>query len=207
MPAAPATGASLPARASPRSHAPARASRAALAAQHATIHDDASATALSTAYHALLTAALASWAPPHALAPPAFVACVRAVLQSLPSSSAAPGLAAGAPDVQAFSDIFVDLAWTVDLELDELILEAKTALPTTEQTGAVAPAASQSQDATAAKAEQAKLNAEKDKETLASIMRSLLVRVSSPSMRNTPPTLHWITGRKRTGLQYVPAAA
>jgi THO complex subunit 2 len=110
------------------------------------------------------------------LPPATFASFVLSVLQSLPSSSTSTGLSVNSSDVQAFSEIFVDLAWTVDMELDEFILEAKATLPSSEQAASAQATASQLSKDAITRAEQAKQNAEKDKDTLAAITRSLLVR-------------------------------
>jgi hypothetical protein len=144
-------------------------SRAALIARHANIHDPDAAIALSMMYNTLLSATLKSWAPAHPLAPDTFVTFVVSVLQALPSSSSATALSVSSPDVVAFSEMFSNILWIVDLELDDT--EAAASGVPAEDTEAAGGAATIRQVAGS------------DRDTLMHIVHGLMVSVSAAASR------------------------
>lgn len=92
------------------------------------------------------------------------------MLESLPSPSSTRS-----PHAVVFGDLLVDLLWAIDAELDDIHQDTKLALANAEQGNA--PAVAEGTDATAvlARVAQAKENAESDKETLADIVKLLVV--------------------------------
>jgi THO complex subunit 2 len=92
-------------------------------------------------------------------------------LRSLPSSSS---LSANIPSNAAvFGEALVDMIWTVDAELDEVLADAKTALATCDEQG---NAATGSAAAVPNKSRKTKQDAEKDKDSIQFIVKKLLVR-------------------------------
>ena len=79
---------------------------------------------LMTVYNTLLSSTLKTWSPKHTLTGTAFVTFVQSVLEGLPSSSST----SSPSHVAIFGEILVDLIWSVDAELEEIIAEAKVAL-------------------------------------------------------------------------------
>jgi len=128
---------------------------------------------LTTAYHTLLCATLSTWTPNNPLTPSAFVEFVTSVLTSLPStSSKLPSNAA------SFGDYLVDMIWSVDTELDELLSEARiAAAASAEQTNMSAKDLS----LLTSRAKKAQQNAEVDKQRIPVIVKKLLVRMLSNS--------------------------
>ncbi|KAI0729395.1 transcription factor/nuclear export subunit protein 2-domain-containing protein [Fomitopsis betulina] len=123
---------------------------------------------LTTVYHALLVSVLTSWPVQPALTVDVFVQFVHSMFERLPSSSST---AANPPDVVPFSEVLVDVVWSVDTELDDFISDAKSALAE-EQKGADG---SKTFDRdVVARGLRTKQSAEGDKETLAVIVRRLL---------------------------------
>lgn len=124
---------------------------------------------LTTAYHTLICAALLTWSPPSPLTITAFVDFVQSVLVNLPSSSqASPKVSSPA---LIFGDHLVDMIWSVDTELDELLNEARVASTASGEgklsTKEVASLVS--------KAKKAQTNAENDKQRIPIIVKKLLV--------------------------------
>ncbi|KAF7978302.1 hypothetical protein HWV62_899 [Athelia sp. TMB] len=117
------------------------------------------ADVLTTAYHTLLCSTLRTWAPAHTLAADAFLAFVRSVLHSLPSASSTS--ATGSSNLALFGEIIVDMIWSIDAELEEVQADAKVATASDEQSSQSAAAVRQA--------------VESDKETLAHIIKQLLV--------------------------------
>jgi THO complex subunit 2 len=134
---------------------------------HLTISDPKSADVATTAYHALLYSSLGAGAAGNAFKPDDFVALVRSVRDALPSSSNA---SAAGPD-QALCDIIVDVLWSMDAELDELILDVKNAVAG----DSVAQGAPEGQMGGSQTLE----GLEKDKQSLGLVLKSLLVRGTS----------------------------
>ncbi len=96
----------------------------------------------------------------------ALIAFVRSVLDHLPSSSAGTDKN---PNVAAFGETLVDIVWSMDAELEDILADAKNAANAAEQGAFTA--------ATVSQAVKAKENAESDKGTLVVVVRRLLVRV------------------------------
>lgn len=108
---------------------------------------------------------------------------MQTVLDGLPSSSSAPSKS---PNVAVFGELLVDLIWAVDSELDEILADAKLVLNAAEQDVRMSAAGKDEKDGRSMeqsdnilKATHARQNAEKDKESLAVILRKLLVGVPS----------------------------
>jgi THO complex subunit 2 len=77
---------------------------------------------------------LKTWSPKPALSPTTFVTFVQSVLSGLPSSSSS---SPSPSHVTAFGEILVDIIWSIDAELEEIVTEAKVALSSTgDQNGA-----------------------------------------------------------------------
>ena len=130
---------------------------------------------LTTAYHTLIYATLVTWSPPQPLSPAGFADFVQSVLINLPSSS---NTSAKSPThATIFGDHLVDMIWSVDTELDELLTEARAAS---------AVSADQSKLSTKdlatiiSKAKKAQQNAENDKQRIQAIVKKLLVRPFPP---------------------------
>lgn len=106
-----------------------------------------------------------------------FVAFIQSVLERLPSSSAS----IQSSNITAFGDLLVDLIWSADAELEDVLSDAKSAAIKAEQGTLPLIASSNQGDSqmdvsmTAARIIKAKDDAEVDKQTLASIVRKLLV--------------------------------
>lgn len=94
---------------------------------------------------------------------------MQSVLRSLPSSSNAPERLPS--HIAIFGDYLVDMIWSVDTELDELLAEARLAA-TASGDGEISY-----KDLTALvnKAKKAQQNAETDKQRIPSIVMKLLV--------------------------------
>ncbi|OSD04328.1 hypothetical protein PYCCODRAFT_1444038 [Trametes coccinea BRFM310] len=134
-----------------------------VAGPHANPHDaDANAT-LITVYHALISSTLLSWPVKKQLSVDSVVAFVQSVLDHLPSSSVP---SEKSPNVVAFGEVLVDVIWSIDSELEEIVGDAKTAASVAEQ-GSMSPT-------TVDQVVKAKTNAESDKATIESIVRRLL---------------------------------
>jgi THO complex subunit 2 len=126
---------------------------------------------LTTAYHTLIYATLVTWSPPNPLSPTAFADFVQSVLINLPSSS---NTTAKSPThTTIFGEHLVDMVWSVDTELDELLNEARAVS---------AVSADQSKLSAkdlafiVSKAKKAQQNAESDKQRIQVIVKKLLVR-------------------------------
>ncbi|RDB20480.1 THO complex subunit 2 [Hypsizygus marmoreus] len=124
---------------------------------------------LTTAYHTLLCSVLQTWSPKHTLSPVAFVEFVQSVLASLPSSSSSSAITSA--NAVIFGETLVDMIWSVDAELDEVLADTKVALTTCDNQEA---AASSGVAALLSKTKKAKQNAENDKETIQVIVKKFL---------------------------------
>ncbi|PFH52601.1 hypothetical protein AMATHDRAFT_74079 [Amanita thiersii Skay4041] len=123
---------------------------------------------LTTAYHTILCSALFTWSSKPSLTPSVFVNFVRSVLNNLPSSSnSSPS---SSPHAAVFGEHLVDMIWSLDAELDEIISDAKAAIASS----GVEQDKSKSAADAFAKTQKVKSNAESDKDTLQSIVRKLL---------------------------------
>lgn len=149
-----------------------------LAGPHSNPADPDSIDTLTTVYHALLVSVLTSWPVQPALTVDALVQFVQSMFERLPSSSST---ATNPPNAVPFSEVLVDVIWSVDTELEDFISDAKSALAE-EQKGADA---SKTFDRDAvARGLRTKQSAEEDKETLAVIVRRLLVRTFIEPIRH-----------------------
>lgn len=146
-------------------------SRNILIAPHCNPANSSCLDVLTTAYHTLIYATLVTWSPPQPLSPAGFAEFVQSVLINLPSSS--NRTAKSPTHATIFGDHLVDMIWSVDTELDELLNEARAAS---------AVSADQSKLSTKdlatiiSKAKKAQQNAENDKQRIQAIVKKLLVR-------------------------------
>ncbi|KAG6378421.1 transcription factor/nuclear export subunit protein 2-domain-containing protein [Boletus reticuloceps] len=118
---------------------------------------------LTTAYHTLLFSALRTWTPSGLLTPQSFVDFVESVLVSLPSSSVQ---SRPMQSDTLFGELLVDIVWSLDAQLDELVTDAKATITNVEQT----TSASDLHKATGIKQ-----TAEQDKELLVDVVKRLLL--------------------------------
>lgn len=145
-------------------------SRNILIAPHCNPSDPDCLDLLTTAYHTLICATLLTWSPPHPLTIATFVEFVQSVLINLPSSSqAAPKVPSPAV---VFGDYLVDMIWSVDTQLDELLYEARLTSMTGGEYGKLS---AKEVAAIVAKAKKAQQNAENDKQRIPIIVKKLLV--------------------------------
>lgn len=86
---------------------------------------------LTTAYHTLLCSTLRTWSPKDTLTADAFLAFVQSVLDGLPSSSSASS--SNSSNATLFGEIVIDMVWSIDAELDEILADAKVAMANIEQ--------------------------------------------------------------------------
>lgn len=108
---------------------------------------------LYTAYNTLLTAVLSIWSNHNHFTPATFVTFVQSVLSGLPSTSSSP------PEPSSLAWLrgsLVDMLWSIDMELDELVAESKSCEAISENGH--------------------KKDGEKDKLAVADLVRKLLVR-------------------------------
>jgi THO complex subunit 2 len=119
---------------------------------------------LVTVYQTLLTASLSTWSAT-ALSSATFVLFVQSVLASLPSSSVSSAKSA---DALVFGEALVDMIWSTDIELDEIVAEAKAAESSKDTENEGKDGLSQWT--------LARQHGENDKDTLADIVKQLLVR-------------------------------
>ncbi|KAH0587189.1 hypothetical protein H2248_005998 [Termitomyces sp. 'cryptogamus'] len=141
--------------------------RNSLFAPHCNPSDVNCVDTLTTAYHTLLCSALQTWSPKNSITPVAFVEFVQSVLDTLPSSSS--GSATSSTNIMAFGEILVDMIWSVDAELDEVLSDTKITLAACtkqETNNNVSPVM--------AKAKKVEQTAEKDKETVQVIVKKFL---------------------------------
>ncbi|KAF9468910.1 transcription factor/nuclear export subunit protein 2-domain-containing protein [Collybia nuda] len=136
-----------------------------LIAPHCNPSNPSCVDVLTTTYHTLLCSVLLTWSPKYTLSTDAFVGFVQSVLNDLPSTSSATS-----SNVTIFGEQLVDMMWSVDAELDEVLADAKIALATGGEHGA--PNATISE--LLSKAKKAKQNAELDKETIQVIVKKFL---------------------------------
>ena len=148
--------------------------------------DPTNVDTLTTTYHTLLFSALRTWTRSSLLTPQSFVDFVQSVLVSLPSSSAQ------SRPIQSdtlFGELLVDIVWSFDVQLDELVTDAKATIATAEQTTAADDLH---------KATGTKQTAEQDKELLVDVVKRLLVSVSGYS-EYTEPTFYSVYWNYRRG--------
>jgi THO complex subunit 2 len=106
-------------------------SRNILISPHCNPSDPNCADVLTTAYHTLLCSTLSTWSPEHPLTADAFLAFVQSVLDGLPSSSSTSS--SDSSNTALFGEIVVDMVWSIDAELDEILADAKVAIANVEQ--------------------------------------------------------------------------
>ncbi len=139
---------------------------------------------LSTVYQTLIHSTLLTWSPKQSLSAATLVGFIQAVLNSLPSSSTPPGKSM---NTRAFGEILLDLIWTADAELDEILADTRGILSSEQvgkderlQEGSDVPES-------VSKVQYAKQNAERDKDVLADVVRRLVVskRICFPNTSST----------------------
>lgn len=123
------------------------------------------AVALNSAYQKLLFSVLKTWSSKPPLTPHTVVNFVQSVLLSLPSSSAQGGRST---NNDAYGEMFVDLIWSLDAHLDELLADSKAILATPDPP----PAGQEFKDVPGVS--QTKQALEQDKEILTDIVRKFL---------------------------------
>lgn len=144
-------------------------SRKYLVQLHSTPADSDAVGALVTTYHTLLSSTLSLWPLKHSLTPAAFAAFVKGMLLGLPSSHDAPS-----PAANALGELLVDAVWSIDLQLDEAILDSKVVISAqSEKENEKEQADSRVEEPGAVPV---KDTATKDKLTLLEVVKLLLVR-------------------------------
>jgi len=121
-----------------------------------------------TVYHTLLCATLSTWNL-NILTPIAFVEFVNSVLSSLPSTSN-PSQAHS--NAAVFGDHLVDMMWSVDTELDELLGDARLAVTASPLQTHLSP---KDLSFLTSKVKKTQQNAEADKQRIPVIVKKLLV--------------------------------
>ncbi|TFK73010.1 hypothetical protein BDN72DRAFT_791474, partial [Pluteus cervinus] len=135
---------------------------------HCNLSDSSCVDVLVTAYHTLLSSTFKTWGFPLPFTAREFVDFVKSVLSRLPSSSSSPSSWMSSRDVSVFGEHLVDMIWALDVELEEIIAEAKLAIGDEQ---------AKNNSATTRPVEpfkRTKQNAEADKETLQVVARQLL---------------------------------
>ena len=127
-------------------------SRQLLLKLHSTSPNGQGSDDLCTAYNALLTATLSSWSRQKSSTPATFVTFVQSVLSGLPSTSSPATEPSGS---MWLGNSLVDMIWSIDMELDELVAESKSG------------------DGTSGN--ECQKNGEKDKQVVADLVKKLLV--------------------------------
>jgi THO complex subunit 2 len=140
-------------------------SRKYLVQLHSTPADSNAVGALVTTYHTLLSSTLTLWPLKYTLTPAAFAAFVKGMLLGLPSSHDAPS-----PAANALGELLVDAVWSIDLQLDEAILDSKAAI------SAQSEKENEKEQVDESGAVPVKDTATKDKVTLVEVVKLLLVR-------------------------------
>ncbi|KAK0490679.1 transcription factor/nuclear export subunit protein 2-domain-containing protein [Armillaria novae-zelandiae] len=120
-----------------------------------------------TAYQTLLFSTLSSWTSKGTLSPDAFVAFVQSVLNSLPSSSSSSTTTSS--NTGLFKEQVVDIIWTVDTELDEIVADVKATIA---KSGAQDSPGDKS--VALSKAKKAKQDAESDKDRIISVVKQFM---------------------------------
>ncbi|THH08122.1 hypothetical protein EW145_g2921 [Phellinidium pouzarii] len=147
--------------------------RTILTSPHCHLADPGCADVLATAYQTLLHAMLQTWTSPSYawLNSETFVNFVEEVLLNLPSSSSAS--VERSRNLVLFGELLVDLIWAIDAELDEIVADARIVFGSSGSVNVEENVKDSVQAKT--KAETAKKMAESDKETLAELVKKLLV--------------------------------
>ncbi|EEB88577.1 hypothetical protein MPER_13521, partial [Moniliophthora perniciosa FA553] len=140
-------------------------SRKLLINPHCNPLDPSCADILATAYETLFSATLTTRSPKHSLSTDAFVAFVQSVLEHLPSTSSSS--ATRSSNISAFGEHLVDIIWSLDAELDDILAEAKTVVAACEQNGDNA-------STLMGRAAKVRQNVEADKATISNTAKRLL---------------------------------
>jgi hypothetical protein len=90
---------------------------------HSAIPNGQGSDDVYTAYNTLLTATLSSWSKHKCFTPATFVTFVQSVLSSLPSTSSST---TEPSSLTWLGNSLVDMIWSIDIELDELVVESKS---------------------------------------------------------------------------------
>jgi THO complex subunit 2 len=144
-------------------------SRKFLVQLHSTPADSNAVGALVTTYHTLLSSTLSLWPLKHSTTPVAFAAFVKGMLLGFPSSHDAPS-----PAANALGELLVDAVWSIDLQLDEAIIDSKAAISAqSEKENEKEKVASRVEESGPVPTRDA---ATKDKATLLEVVKLLLVR-------------------------------
>ena len=152
-------------------------SRSIVVPPHCHPEDTESLDVLSTVYETLLQSTLLSWDSKHPLPVSNFVTFISDVLSNLPSSSSSPETQIN-PYITVFGEIIVDLIWSLDSELDEILVDAKQVIGAADgSSGTATKAEADDKSESVLKAAKAKEMAETDKGRLANLIKMLLVRV------------------------------
>jgi len=128
--------------------------------------DPSAAEALTTAWQSILGATLSIWTGSSSLEVAAVATFARSMLHALPSSS--HDTSPSASNAQALSELLVDAIWALDTQIDDLLMDAKATLATGD-------ASEGAKEAEVAVMQKAKAKLEKDKETLADLVKRLSV--------------------------------
>lgn len=99
-------------------------SRNTLIAPHCNPSDPECVDVLTTAYHTILSSSLKTWSPKESITADDFLVFLQSVLEGLPSSSSSNSTTNEA-NASVFGDIVVDVIWSIDAELDEILSDAK----------------------------------------------------------------------------------
>ncbi|KAH9943361.1 transcription factor/nuclear export subunit protein 2-domain-containing protein [Epithele typhae] len=135
-----------------------------LSASHSNPYDPDCNAVLTTVYQALLSSTLTSFSAKKTISVDSVISFIRSVLEHLPSSSTGKDKN---PSIAAIGDVLVDIIWSIDGELEEILLDAKNMATAADQ-DTLSPT-------TVAQAVTSKENAESDKATLVSLLRRFLV--------------------------------
>ncbi|KAI0082601.1 hypothetical protein K474DRAFT_1655406 [Panus rudis PR-1116 ss-1] len=159
--------------------------RAAVTTPHSNPSDPDAYDFLTTVYHVLFTATLRSWKPKASLAADQIVDFIQTIQESLPSTSGSTR----SSHATIFGVLLVDVLWSLDSGLEEIVLDHKVAEMSAEQgtLSSVAEgqdgASGQGRSTVLERATQAKEVALADREMLSSIVRKLLVaKVLDPDL-------------------------
>ncbi|KAJ3922736.1 transcription factor/nuclear export subunit protein 2-domain-containing protein [Lentinula edodes] len=135
-----------------------------LIAPHCNPSDAECHNVLETTYSTLLASTLTMWTYKQTLSAEGFVTFIRSVLDNLPSTSS-PNRTS---NFAIFGEHLVDLIWSVDAELDEVLVDVKATIAAYDGQSADKP------QAVLGKANRVKQSAEADKATIVLIVKKLL---------------------------------
>jgi THO complex subunit 2 len=120
--------------------------------------DSSNLETVTTAYHTLLASVLSTWSPPQSLSQNQFIDFIKSIYDALPSSSSPQS----GSRANAFGDQLIDMIWSVDAALDEMLSDARLGEDA-------------SSSGTAGKTKIRKEIVERDKGILQTIVKRLLV--------------------------------